>query len=348
MQHRPYVLLFASFSLLVMFCLAVVALTFVGLGKLDAVSALQVRQADEIPARGWLAGSTENACTKDPCLVVEHLEDEVRVTITTFHVDPVRRQDRLRTTAALVRSDNNVKLSIRHFATPDYFDELSRIGVDLSTFHEPETLYEVTGWGPWTNATIELPHGVLPQFFFNGFRNIDRAMGNQTDVDELTMLAEVAANEVSDRFGLVDLASRATVVQIASGPIQSLTYVVGLLALLFTTFEIWAPSVKRFSDGIADLIPFTGFFGTLIGVAGGLQVLGQSDVTDDVSKALSLGKIGSSLGLAINTTILAIVVFGLVLVLQYFIRLLILARDENRHQVVLDGAGSLGANGGDS
>jgi len=173
-------------------------------------------------------------------------------------------------------------------------------------------------------------------------------MGNQTDVDELTMLAEVAANEVSDRFGLVDLASRATVVQIASGPIQSLTYVVGLLALLFTTFEIWAPSVKRFSDGIADLIPFTGFFGTLIGVAGGLQVLGQSDVTDDVSKALSLGKIGSSLGLAINTTILAIVVFGLVLVLQYFIRLLILARDENRHQVVLDGAGSLGANGGDS
>ena len=41
----------------------------------------------------------------------------------------------------------------------------------------------------------------------------------------------------------------------------------------------------------------------------GLGILGNADLTDELSKGVSLGPIGSQIGLALNTTMFGVVLF---------------------------------------
>jgi hypothetical protein len=104
--------------------------------------------------------------------------------------------------------------------------------------------------------------------------------------------------------------------QIVFGPIQTATYATALLALCLTILSLSNPKLSRPTDAVTDLVPFTGFFGTLIGVLLALSSLSVDDITNDIRKAMTLGLIGNALSLAINTTICAIAVFGALILTQ--------------------------------
>lgn len=284
-----------------------------------------IRDIDSVVERAWLAEGQSNACDATPCLVLRQSDEAVVIEMTEFDDESESPGDvLLETTVSLTNTDELFAIVGSHSPRTGLEDDLLQRGVELRSFQANQELYRVDGssW-PFQTATIELPYGVLGQWFFNAFFEVDRAHGNETAIDELQEMASIAANEVSIRFGLSELAARSRVPMIVNGWFQALTYAVALTALILTIMEAREPRLRKTADGITDLIPFTGFLGTLWGVAGGLAVLGASDVTDDVAKALALGRIGSSLSLAINTTILAIVVFGIVLIVQYALRSLL-------------------------
>lgn len=285
-----------------------------------AYEALTMQDAASVPKRPWHIGGDKSFCTKSPCLQVEHVADGLVFSLTTYDPNIVNRELRLESKVTFDRTSDSMFLTVEHDPVPAIQDALVANGVDLKELRKPQLLYAVDGSATWQNARIELPYGVLPQFFYDGFEQTANAMGIEVDLDTLSRFSRIATTEVNSRFGLAELASRARVAQIAAGPTQTLTYAAGALAILLVLIELFVPSIRSYSDGVADLIPFTGFFGTLLGVGAGLGVLGLSDVTVDVSKALALGKIGASLGFAINTTICAIIVFGLVVLTQYGVR----------------------------
>ncbi len=312
----------ASISLFMVFAIATGYLGYFVYGHPDAAAALKKHDPGGIEIKEWLAVGAPETCSKTLCLVVNHVPNAVEIELTTFEPEIIKRELRLLTKVTL-NENQGLELFAEHDPVPEILDEMVANGVDLDIFRKNAVLYSVSGAFSWRTAKVELPYGVFGQFFFDGMQKVDKAMGNETDLEVLQKFAKIAVNEVNARFEVSELADRALISQITAGPTQTLTYIAALIAILLTLLEIRIPEVRRYSDGMADLIPFTGFFGTLIGVAGGLQILGLSDVTDDVSKALSLGKIGSSLSLAINTTILAIVVFGLVLIFQFALRILL-------------------------
>lgn len=285
-------------------------------------------------SKEWLAeGSESNPCTRTPCLVVEQIagtDGSASVVAKLMEFDSTSSWDEiLRTTFTYSQIGSETRLAVRHTPTPDMMSEgdtaasdarLEANGVDVSNLRDPQILYEASGSFPFTETTIDLPYGALSQYVFDGFSKAVRAWGLEPDEEQLLTYADIVTNEVEARFDLSGIPERSRIAMILSGPTQPFTYLAALVALLLVWFETSRPSIRPLTDGVTDLIPFTGFFGTLVGVSGGLEVLGLSNVTDDVSKAMSLGKIGSSLGFAINTTILAIVVFGMVILLQYAIR----------------------------
>lgn len=294
-------------------------------GKMNAREVIKPIPAASLDTQSWLAYGAENPCDKDPCLVVQHVEADngahsVIAYLTTYPATEDDSQVLLTTRVTFMRDGDGVQLTAKHIPTPDLQEPLLRAGVDLEEFRAENLLYGVTGSWSWTSATVDLPYGAISQYLFNGFQKVSRAKGLDPDLDRLLGYADIVTAEVNRRFNISTLSGDARVAMIVAGPTQTLTYGVALLAILFVIAECRSPQLRPYSDGLADLIPFTGFFGTLLGVSAGLEVLGLSNVTDDVSKALSLGKIGSSLGFAINTTILAIVVFGFVLVFQYAVR----------------------------
>lgn len=328
MKYHSRILIAVAAVLLVLVLSVVATIVISGSGRFDARNAISENEGLRSPS--WLQKGEDNACGSDPCLVVEHWPRQVYITLQKFDEDRKTGDVQLLSRVTLENNKGSLQLIAQHDPTPSLESILSQQGVDIDILQKEQKIFAVSGMRPFTNTVIELPYGVIGPWFFDAFRKIDRAMGNKTDDDYLRALAETAANEVSRRFGLFDLAEKAWISQIAFGPIQSLTYTVALVALVLTGAEAFEPRLRKISDVMADLIPFTGFFGTLIGVSISLRHLGQADITDDISKALILGRMGSGLTLAIYTTILAIVIFGLVLVTQYAVRSLLASRNADK------------------
>lgn len=63
------------------------------------------------------------------------------------------------------------------------------------------------------------------------------------------------------------------------------------------------------AENIIEIIPYVGFFGTIMGMSGALWILGRIDTTDAVQKATELGPISSDISLALETTKLALIIF---------------------------------------
>ena len=297
-------------------------------------SAHEVVVPQDPVSKEWLEeGAAKNPCNKTPCLVIEQSGDAsggVLVVAKLMEFDSSGSWDEMfRTTFSYSQVGNETKLSARHTPTPASMSDsdvasteanLEANGVDVSDLRKEQILYAASGSFPFTKTTVNLPYGALTQYVFDGFSKAVKAWGLEPDDEQLLTYSSIVTNEVEQRFSISNIPSNSRIAMILSGPTQPFTYLVAIVALLMVCFEVFRPGIRPYTDGVADLIPFTGFFGTLVGVSGGLEVLGLSNVTDDVSKAMSLGRIGSSLGFAINTTILAIVVFGMVILLQYAVR----------------------------
>ena len=122
-------------------------------------------------------------------------------------------------------------------------------------------------------------------------------------------LTERIANDVTAGFDLDGLEESLERISLALGPIQFLTITMSLVSLMLLIVSLWSWWARSSVEIAMNLIPYIGFFGTLLGMGQALSVLGDANLSDPVSKATNLGPIGSRLALAIQTTKWALVCY---------------------------------------
>ena len=162
-------------------------------------------------------------------------------------------------------------------------------------------------WAPWArDVEVEVPRG--------GIVPLVRMLLDRGQIaDGPQVRGAVAERLAADMMEFLDydlLEQRLEAIVFAYGPIQFATLQMTLVAVMLVAAsfrEWWA---RGASEIAMNLIPYIGFFGTLLGMGEALMVLGQVDLSDPVSKATNLGPIGSKLALAIETTKYALVCYG--------------------------------------
>ena len=117
------------------------------------------------------------------------------------------------------------------------------------------------------------------------------------------------ADEIVQRLSLEEVFARTERIQFALGPIQLLTLACFIAAVLALGASVKWNDMQEVGKGLSEIIPYLGFLGTLIGMGGALGILGRANLADELSKATSLGPVGSQLSIAIQTTKYALVLF---------------------------------------
>lgn len=120
------------------------------------------------------------------------------------------------------------------------------------------------------------------------------------------------------------------------GPVQYATLWLFYFFCYLVLVSFWFEWGKLAAEMASGLIPFVGFFGTLLGMSGSLGILGSTDLSDPVSKSINLGPIGSELGFAIRTTIFAFIFYAI----SFLIYVVRIAVYENETFVALNKSGS--------
>ena len=162
-------------------------------------------------------------------------------------------------------------------------------------------------WTPHArDVEVEIPRG--------GIVPLVRTLLDRAQVaDEPTVRDVVAETLAADIMEFLDyelLEQRLDTLSLAYGPIQFATLQMTLVAVMLIVASVREWWARDASELAMNLVPYIGFFGTLVGMGDALMVLGQVDLSDPVSKATNLGPIGSKLGLAIGTTQYALVCYG--------------------------------------
>lgn len=117
--------------------------------------------------------------------------------------------------------------------------------------------------------------------------------------------------EIASKLRLEDLNKKIAEISFLYGPIQFSTVFLLFFCLVVLLASIFQPWALKVTEGMLDLVPYVGFFGTLLGMGAALGILGNANLSDPISKAISLGPIGSKLALAIETTKFALVCFAI-------------------------------------
>ncbi|MER8973114.1 MULTISPECIES: hypothetical protein [unclassified Mesorhizobium] len=165
-------------------------------------------------------------------------------------------------------------------------------------------------WVPYVdNITLEIPEGTLPPALESIMRYAENVSGNQFDDGE-----ERAAIAIMEEYFLKDSGLRNAYVRVLndafwSGDIQFLTLLAFLVFFLFTLVTLLSNRLVMPANYLMESLPYLGFFGTLVGMAQALKILGTANLSDGLAKAISLGPIGSQMGLAIETTKFALVFY---------------------------------------
>lgn len=166
--------------------------------------------------------------------------------------------------------------------------------------------------GSARNINIELPSGGLEPLLT---KIVDLGIqGTKQGVEpkNKTALIQRLASRLDDQLGYQRNESTISRMAYLYGHIQFITILTALFTLglmLLAWGHTWARSA---AESALNLIPYIGFFGTLLGMGTALHILGDANLSDATSKAISLGPIGSKLGLAIETTKLALFCFAIV------------------------------------
>lgn len=165
-------------------------------------------------------------------------------------------------------------------------------------------------WAPFSHdVQIITPIGSIEPWIRGFIIDAVAASEQKLDDREIQILSGRIFREFQSELGLENTFKRLQWIQFAGGPIQFVTLVFFLTAVVMLTCGLkwrWALEVGR---GLSELIPYIGFLGTLIGMGGALRILGDANLADEISKAVSLGPIGSQLSVAIETTKFALLLF---------------------------------------
>lgn len=254
---------------------------------------------------------------EDICLQVSDDDDGVTFLMSTASSSAggsVSLIPVLRMTASYVAGGGDVSLEAYYY--PDLYDKMDSLG-RIGERNTKEILFEETDAPMGTTwFSIGLPSGVLGKWFENRMLLAVAATGQQVPPDVIENFADIAASRADERFNLSSLNEKSQELRLYGGPIQAATIAISMVSIILIFATLLDSRLQSAASAMTELIPFTGFFGTLIGVSGGLSLLGKADISDDASKALNLGQIGGQLGIAIDTTIFAIMCFGLVMVVQ--------------------------------
>jgi len=159
------------------------------------------------------------------------------------------------------------------------------------------------------DLNVLIPRGAVSPWLKVRIGEALQMAGVQVGPAAVEQAAREIANEIDAVTGLERNRQSLAWIAFALGPIQFVTlwlFFVSLLMLLLGIFRPWA---GVFGEKGIELLPYVGFFGTLLGMSNALQVLGQADLSDSLSKAVNLGPIGSQLSVAIETTKYALVLF---------------------------------------
>ena len=197
----------------------------------------------------------------------------------------------------------------------DAFDRIRALyGSDAATGCRVLVAYEgATAWAPYArDATVSVPRGgMIPLMGMLLERSVE-GLGGSMDQDAGDAMARRLVDEITTGLDYARLEDVVDRVAYEFGPVQFLTLSTTYMTVLLLVVSLktgWA----RGAAGITmNLIPYIGFFGTLLGMGSALGVLGEANLSDPVSKATNLGPIGSRLALAIETTKYALVCFGVV------------------------------------
>lgn len=106
--------------------------------------------------------------------------------------------------------------------------------------------------------------------------------------------------------------------RLISGPIEAAIIVLGVFCFLIFLAELSLALIfnvsttmyaVRASEEILDLIPYVGFFGTILGMSEALWILGKIDISDSLQKATQIGPITGNISLAMETSQLGLIFF---------------------------------------
>ncbi|TKV66980.1 MotA/TolQ/ExbB proton channel family protein [Marinobacter panjinensis] len=134
------------------------------------------------------------------------------------------------------------------------------------------------------------------------------------------LIANRVVTDISRSINMEKVDRNAKKLALYRGPVQFVTLWIFLITLCLMLLGTRYREYRESADIVVPLILYVGFFGTLLGMSGGLGILGDADLTDDLSKGIRLGPIGSQIGLALNTTLYAVSLFLLASLMDFLLR----------------------------
>ncbi|MGE3843355.1 MAG: hypothetical protein AB7I50_17430 [Vicinamibacterales bacterium] len=183
------------------------------------------------------------------------------------------------------------------------------------------TLSDSWSFTPYArDISVNVPAGAIaPQVKQLLTQSRDAAEIDMSDVTRDT-LADRIADEIMAAANWGAMSENVNSVSLIDGRIQFVTLFVFFVACISLVAGVDLPWSRSLGSGVLQLILYVGFFGTLAGMSGALEVLGSADLTNPLSKGTRLGPIGSQIALAINTTMYAVILFGAALLLDFWLR----------------------------
>jgi hypothetical protein len=191
------------------------------------------------------------------------------------------------------------------------FGKSSRYGeAEIASYSAPNWLFAGA-----RDSSLSIPPGAFSPWVRKLVgQAIEAADGELKESASQGFLRRLTA-DLEANLPLARLADRISQRAFVLGRIQFVTlacFVCSIGCLMVSPFRPWSLVVAQ---ALTDLIPYLGFFGTLLGMSGALGVLGRADLGSGVSKSINLGPVGSQLSLAIETTKFALILYMVATVL---------------------------------
>jgi hypothetical protein len=159
------------------------------------------------------------------------------------------------------------------------------------------------------NVTIEVPPGTLSPLLQQIISYGTQRAKVEIEPNQIVALVSSLRERVLHEEGFSIAYRRVTDSAFWAGEIQFLTLVSFVFFILLKLIGLFTYRLVELCAFVLEIMPYLGFYGTLLGMGYALQILGFADISDSVRKAISLGPIGSQMGLAVETTKFALVFY---------------------------------------
>jgi len=175
------------------------------------------------------------------------------------------------------------------------------------------------------NRTVEFrrPKGALIAELKSTLTDYSNTSKSEIEKADVQRLLNITVDFIDNCHGLSKWGDNYWYLRLISGPIQNVIVVMGwFCVLIFVTMFLGLISrivrtrrsnmmlfAIESAESIADMIPYVGFFGTIVGMSGALWTLGGIDASNATQKAVEIGPISNDISVALETTKLALIFY---------------------------------------